>query len=372
MYKILVTGMSSVAGGIESVIKNYYGCFDETKVHMDFICNSPAKMAYEDYFVENGSKVYHTARRGKKPLQYFKQLNSIFSRVGSEYDCLWFNTSDLANIDALKLAKKHKISKIIVHSHNSKMTEIGLKGIIKTHEHFKHRENIDKYATDFWACSLAASKWMYPSRLRQRTVIIRNAINVKKYLFNPQKRQKIRKEYDLNGYFVLGNVGRLNFQKNQKYIINIFSKVKKIIPKSKLVLVGEGDDKEKLLVETKRLGLYNDVIFAGYQKDMVAWYSAFDVFVFPSIFEGLSVALLEAQASGINIISSNNVSAEEVKVNDNLYVVDLKCSKEWINKIIELKEQNRVPRTDVEHNFVSKNYSIDNEAIRVENILLKK
>ena len=136
--------------------------------------------------------------------------------------------------------------------------------------------------------------------------------------------------------------------------------------------MGEGDDKEKLLVETKRLGLYNDVIFAGYQKDMVAWYSAFDVFVFPSIFEGLSVALLEAQASGINIISSNNVSAEEVKVNDNLYVVDLKCSKEWINKIIELKEQNRVPRTDVEHNFVYKNYSIDNEAIRVENILLKK
>lgn len=371
MYKILVTGLSSVAGGIESVIKNYYGCFDKTKIHMDFICNSPAKMAYEDYFVQNGSKVYHTARRGKNPLKYFKQLNDIFSQVGTKYNCLWFNTSDLANIDALKLAKKYNISRIIIHSHNSKMTEKGIKGLIKQLQHNHHKTNIEKYATDFWACSQVAAKWMYPKKLEDKITIIKNAINVDKYSYNKIASEKIKNKYKLKGYFILGNVGRLNFQKNQIFLLDVFEEIKKKIPQSKLILIGEGDDKEQLINKAKRLNIYNDVIFVGYQRNMAAWYSVFDIFAFPSLFEGLSVALLEAQANGVTIVSSDKVSKAEIRMNDNFYTLPLSLGpKIWANKIWKIsKNATRINCETVYHNFKKNNYDIQTEAARVQNIL---
>src|SRR5699024_10652522 len=114
--------------------------------------------------------------------------------------------------------------------------------------------------------------------------IVKNAINVQSFLFNSQKRKKIRHKYDLNGYLVLGNVGRLNFQKNQMFILDVFKQVKKIIPKSKLVLVGTGNDKDNIIKKARQLNIFNDIVFAGYQKDVQAWYSAFDIFLFPSLF----------------------------------------------------------------------------------------
>lgn len=371
MYRVLVFGMTDNYGGVERVIMNYYHQFDNKKIHFDFICNTQNKMAYENELIKNGSKVVHTIPKIKNPMRYFKQLNSFFKINGTNYDCLWFNVNNLVNVDCLKLAKKYNFSKIIVHSHNSRIMEEGLKGIIKKQIHYYNREKINKYATHYWACSNIAADWLFPKKVRSEVTIIKNAIDLDNTAFSSQKRNFIRKKYNLEDSFVIGNVGRLHFQKNQIYMLDILKNVINIIPNAKLVLVGDGPDREKIIKRLKQLKLENNVILAGIQQDMKAWYSAFDLFLFPSVFEGLSVALLEAQANGLPIISSDQVSPKEIKINPNIKFISLnKDIKYWTGEVKKFEFQKRINYLDVKKNFKEHGYEIKSAARRVEQKLL--
>lgn len=372
MYKILVIGMADEVGGIESVIKNYYDNFDLTKIHLDFICAFPDDMAFENEFKKNGSKVFHVARRGKHFFKYYKQLRNIFLSYGKNYDCLWFNASDLANIDALKLAKKVGIKRIIIHSHNSRIIDQGIKGWIKTELHYFHRKNIQKFGTNFWACSKAAENWLYPPQLRKDSIIVKNAIDINKDSFNNTKRNKLKEKLNLTNQIIIGNVGRLNIQKNQLFLLKVFKEIVKDKKNVRLVLVGEGPDKAKIKEEVNRLELDNKVMIVGQQKDMQAWYSLFDIFVFPSVFEGLSVALLEAQSNGLPIVTSNKVSPNEVKVNSNFEVLSLDQSIDIWKKEIEQKlDSKRIKEKEIVQNFNKKGYNIVTEARTLEKKFLK-
>ena len=119
MYKVLVFGMTSNMGGIESFIMSYYKRFDHSKIHFDFLCNTHDKVAYEDELHKLHSKIFKVTMRSKHPLRYKSELNSFFKRYATDYDCIWVNVNSLANIDYLKLAKKYGIKRRIIHSHNS-------------------------------------------------------------------------------------------------------------------------------------------------------------------------------------------------------------------------------------------------------------
>lgn len=372
MYKILVFGMTDNYGGVERVIMNYYHEFDRKKIHFDFICNTLNKMAYEDELEKNGSKIIHTIPKRENLNQYFREMKNFFKSNGSEYDCLWFNVNNLVNIDCVKLAKKYNISKIIIHSHNSRIMEQGLKGALKKQIHYHNRHKIEHYATDYWACSKVAAEWLFPSKLNADIKIIKNAINVKSTEFNSLKRESLKKKYNLENSFVIGNVGRLHFQKNQLYMLDLFKGVLNHIPNAKLILVGEGPDKTKIEEKIKNLNLENKVLLAGMQKDMQAWYSLFDLFLFPSVFEGLSVALLEAQANGIPIVSSDRVSPDEIKINPNVKFISLYNDKEyWIKEIVNSSNHSRISSREVENNFRKQGYEITNAAKKVERMLLQ-
>ena len=363
MYKILVMGMAVEVGGIERVIKNYYDNFDSDKVHLDFICAFPDNMAFENEFKKNGSKVFHVARRGKNFFKYYKQLKNIFLDYGKEYDCLWFNTSDLANIDALKLARKVGIKRVIIHSHNSRMTDQGMKGLLKTKLHFLHRAHAQNLGTDYWACSEAAREWMFPPKLKEKVVLIKNAIDINHNAFNNEKRKELKERLNLTNQLVIGNVGRLNVQKNQIFLLKVFKKIKEDNSNITLVLVGEGPDRLRIEEETKKLGLDGKVMIVGQQKDMQAWYSLFDVFVFPSIFEGLSVALLEAQSNGLPIVTSDRVSPEEVRINSNFKVLSLGQNiSTWKSTIEKSIKTKRAEENTIVKNFNEHGYNIVTEA----------
>lgn len=372
MYKVLVSGVTDEdkKGGIESMVLNYYSRFDHNKIHFDFICNTDGKIAYHEEWQKYESKVYYLPQRGNKPFNYYLESIKLFKKISSEYDCFWFNTSDLANIFYLKLAKRNNISTRIVHSHNSRMIVQGKKGKLYSKFHDYHRKNISKYATNYWACSNIAAQWMYPSQIISQSQIIKNAIDVSHTSFNEKKRNKIREKYNLTHNFVIGNVGRLTFQKNQEFIIKIAPRIKEKIPDAKFVIVGQGEEKENLINLIKRVKLEQDILLVGQQTDMQGWYSAFDMFLFPSLFEGLSVSLLETQANGIPILSSANVSPQEVKINDNFYYLSLNKSKEkWIKSIYDIyMNHNRIPFEDVKLNFKKHNYDIDIEAPKLENL----
>lgn len=358
-YKVLVYGMSNNPGGIESVIMNYFKHIDRNIIHFDFIAESPEKIAYEDQIISLGSKVFHISKRRKNPIKYYKDMFELFRGKHKEYDCLWYNVNSLQNIYAVKLAKKFGIKKIIVHSHNSNNMYSGALGVIKKQIHDHHKMKIEKYVTDFWACSMDAAKWLFPVQVMDKVKIVKNAINVENTKFDVKKRKQFRKKYGIEENIIIGNVGRLHFQKNQDFLIRLLKLIRQNHANVKLLFIGQGPDEKKLKENVNRLGLRENIIFCGVQKDMQACYSAMDIFAFPSIFEGISIALLEAQANGLPIVASTEVNPKEIRVNDNVKFDTLKNLKVWeedINKLIAHCQ--RVDAVTVKHNFKISGYDI--------------
>ncbi|MGK4073762.1 glycosyltransferase [Lactobacillus crispatus] len=370
MYRVLVHGMTSTKGGIESFIMNYYRRLNDKYVHFDFLCNG--KNPYESEILDNNSKIFYLPTKTKHFVKYKKELKKFFERHADEYDCLWDNESTLANIDYLKLAKRYGIKRRIIHSHNSKNPYIGLKKIIAQPLHIYNSHRINMYATDFWGCSQTALNWFYPSKIESKAKVIPNAIDTQKFKYNLNDRENLRQRYQLSDKVVIGNVGRFIDQKNQLFLIDLFYILQKDDPKLRLVLIGEGPYKDRILNKIQELSLEKKVILPGLQSNMPAWYSAFDIFVLPSLFEGLSVAGLEAQATGIITLISEEANPNELKINQNLFSLSLNQNvNEWAKKVkYLLSRSKRLPHSIVTTNFKKKNYDLDVEAKKLNDLFL--
>ena len=233
MNRILVFGMTENPGGVESVIMNYYRNIDRTKIQFDFLCNSYEKIAYEDEILKLGGKTIHFPARSKDYFGYKRKLESFFKEHAKEYAAIWVNVCSLANIDYLKIAKKYGIKKRVIHSHNSQNMDGKLRGYL----HQYNKKHIDTYATDFWACSEDAAKWFYDEPILKKCVLIHNAIDVDKMKFDPAARQKIRSQFGWEDCYILGNIGRLHFQKNQSFILDVFAELLQSKQEARLVLV---------------------------------------------------------------------------------------------------------------------------------------
>lgn len=367
MYKVLVFGVTENPGGVESFLLSYYRKIDKKKIHFDFLCNTHQKVAYEDELIALGSEVIHITMRSKNPLKYYQELNAFMKSHASEYDAVWVNVCSLANIDYIKIAKKYGIKKRIIHSHNSQNMDSRLRGFL----HNINKNKIQKYATDFWACSEDAAKWFYKDDLLPKVVIIKNAIDLPRYAFSNGKRNQIRKKYHLENAYVIGNVGRLHFQKNQMFALDVLKDLLHQKPDSVLMLVGQGEDEAKLKKHAEELGIREHVIFTGVQSDIDAYLSSFDLFLFPSVFEGLSIAGLEAQANGVPVLASYGVVPEELKLNDNFHFKKLEDGSEsWAEKVSEISlNDKRADQNQIERKFTDAGYNIDHEVKRLEKLL---
>lgn len=371
--RILVVGMSSNRGGIESVIMNYYRRFKKSNIRLDFLSHEE-HIAFEDELRSYGSKMYYVPAKHSDPKKYKESINNFFSVHASEYDVIWCNLLQLTNIDYLKLAKKYGIKRRIMHAHNSRSGYVGLAKIIRDGIHGINRQKVVDYATDFWACSQTAAEYFYPKSVMNKVKIINNAINIHSVEFNESKRDEIRKQYGVEDDLVIGNVGRLQLQKNQSFMLDIMAEVVRSKPNAKLLLVGDGPDKDMLISKITELGLQNNVIFAGMQSDIQAYLSAFDVFLFPSLFEGLSVAALEGQANGVPFLASSNGNVPEIKINPNFYFVDLNDgAKHWADVVLEVAQQdNRLKEDEIEAGFDRAGFNIERESLKLEKELSKK
>lgn len=369
MVRILVFGMTENPGGVESFLINYYRYIDRDKFQFDFLCNSHNPVAYEDELIRMGARTFHFTARSKNRKLYNAELKEIFERHAGEWSAIWVNVCSLANIDYLKWAKEYGIKKRIIHSHNSRNMDGRLRGLL----HWWNRYCIDKFATDFWACSLDAAKWFYRRKLLDKTIVVHNAIDVRKLKFDETKRKKIRTYLGLESEYVIGNVGRLHFQKNQSFILDIFFEYLKINPNSKLIFVGQGEDEQMLKEKCNCLGIFHKVVFAGVQKNIDEWLSAFDLFLFPSVFEGLGIAALEAQANGIPVLASMGVIPDEVKMNNNFIFYSLDhAAHQWSERVAEIQENvNRLDFEEIVNNFISKGYEITEEVNKLEMLFMQ-
>lgn len=369
MYRVLIFGMTENPGGVESFLINYYRNIDRSVIQFDFLCNSYEPVAYEEELLALGGKTFHFTARSKSPVKYRRELKKFFREHAKEYDAIWVNVCSLANIDYLKLAKKYGIKRRIIHSHNSQNMDSRIRGLL----HKKNRKKIGRYATDFWACSQDAARWFYSTDLLEKAVVIHNAIDVERMSFSEIKREKYRKQLNWDNNFVVGNIGRLHFQKNQIFVLRVFRMLLDRLPEARLVLIGQGEDEFKLKQEAERLQIKEYVYFAGVQSDIAGWLSAMDFFLFPSLFEGLSIVALEAQANGIVVLASEKVIPEELRINDNFKVLNLNAPvEEWTSRILEIcrKYFRESPET-IRTNFIREGYDIRTEVKKLQQLFLE-
>ena len=237
------------------------------------------------------------------------------------------------------------------------------------HEYNKKR--LAKYATDFWACSKDAVDWFFSDQNKEKAIVVPNAIDVEKSAFSNEARRQIRSQLGWYDCYIIGNVGSFHFQKNHDFIVDVFNEYQKIDNSARLVMIGQGEDEKVIKRKIIDLGLEDKVCMPGLQSNISDWLSAFDLFFFPSRFEGLSIAALEAQANGVPVLASADVMSDEVKVNDNFVFFPLSQGIEkWSEKVGEMKNTiYRLPNDIIIKGFISCNLELCSQIMKVEKLL---
>lgn len=346
-------------GGLESTIMNYYRNIDRTKVQFDFLTHRPKteKKDYDDEILSFGGRIYHLPKLNPFSIIYLKKLNEFFEEH-REYKIVHVHQDCLSGI-ILKTAKNCGVPVRIAHCHSSSQDK-GFKYCIKN----ICKRNIKTEATKLFACGRESGRWMFNTNNFE---VLPNAINAERYRFNDQIRKEIRESLHMDDSFVIGHIGRFSKVKNHVFLISVFEEILKIENKAKLVLVGDGDDKEhiKKLVQDKNLRNY--VIFTGIRTDINALVQAFDIFVLPSLYEGLPVTMIEAQAAGLPCFISDKVPIE-CKITENVYPISLdKAASFWAKQICQSKG---LQRKDTYSQIENANYDIKKNACYLQNYYL--
>lgn len=321
-------------GGIETFVFNYYKYMDRERFHFDFLTQNPALEGAEQYRdFPYGVHLLKTTAGQNKDL-FVSRIREILE---SGYDVLHLNNCFWTGFLLEELAREAGIRKVVVHSHSTFIDEPdGVKRteLLRRHEEVKRAFSPD-LATDYWACSSLAADWLFgPQIPRDRVRMVKNAIDVEKYRFHPEKRTAIRQELGLEGSFVLGTVGRMSYQKNHSFLIDLFAEFHQIYPRSKLLIVGDGELREALTEQVLHRNLEKAVLLPGWRTDVETYLQAMDLFLLPSRFEGLGIVAVEAAASGLPCVVSSQVP-DDVAFTKNIWHRPLDIPA-WLSAVEEL------------------------------------
>lgn len=303
---LFVSGGSLDYGGIASWMLSYAKEFDRDLVAVDFLVHGMEKGAREQDALSLGAKVVHVPYRGKNPIA---NQRGIERGIAAGYDVVHAHMDGM-NAYPLEMAKRLGVPVRISHSHN---TDFLTQNPLRRAVHEMARRRIPKSATHLFACSEAAGRFLYGDALvdNERVTLVRNAIDPTRFAFDQSARSHIRAELNVRDRFLIGHIGRFDLrQKNQLFLLEAFAKAKQTRQNLMLALVGDGADRPQIEARIQTLHLENDVLLLGYREDVNALYSAFDLFALPSVFEGLGIVLIEAQASGLGCIASDAVPQE--------------------------------------------------------------
>ena len=330
--KILQIGMGNVAGGLETFVMNYYRVLVHKDVQFDFVCMYD-KIAYEEEIRRLGGRIYYIPNVKKNYRGYVRELKRILKET--KYDVVHVNMLSAANIVPLRMAHKMGVPKVIAHSHSSSCP-----GFIRKTMDQWNRPKIARYATDRVACGEMAGRWLFGDKAYQNgeVVLINNAIYTERFSFSSEKRTELRKEMSWEGKTVIGHVGRFDIPKNHDRMVDIMNCLSAKDKNVVLCLIGPkeglyGQIREKV----QKAGLEDQIFFAGKQENVPKYLSAMDVFLFPSLFEGVPFALIEAQANGLPCVMSDAVSEEAVVFSENVRRLSLQIEdKIWADTLMEM------------------------------------
>ena len=349
-------------GGVGTVMLNYQRYVDAKKVQMDYLIFGEETEKFDESVKALGSKVYvYPALSGSQMGRTKAYLEEFFSKHAAEYDIVHLHAPTIAFL-AFPIVAKYGIKHRIIHSHATLYAENKIKAIRNKILWAMAKGKI----TDRIGCSKAAGDFLFGN---ETYTVLKNAIAYEEYLFDAEVRNRIRQQEGVEEKLVVGNVGRFSQQKNQTYLVEIFAKIKEFKTDSVLWLVGDGELRGEIEEKIKKFGLEKDVKLFGMVSNAKELYQAMDVMVMPSLFEGLPMVGVEAQASGLPCVFADTIT-REVDVVGCPYL-SLEDSKDvWAKAAIDMagkKERQSYPKELDELGF-----NIKLEAKRLEELYLSK
>ena len=349
-----------LGGGVESVVMNYYRHIDRTKIQFDFICDEDStNIPYEEIEKLGGRVILIPPYQ--KLFKYHNKLKKILKDGNYKIVHSHINTLTIFSLFAAKCAG---VPVRIAHSHSTTNKKEKKKNLLKQ----ALRPFSKVFATDYMCCSELAGRWLFGNKEYDKgnIYLLNNAIDLDKFKYDEKIRSEKRKKLNISDdTLVIGHVGRFVEQKNHRFLIDIFNEIHKQNSNSILLLAGQGPLMEEIKSKVESLGLEKFVIFLGQRNDIDELYQAFDVFCLPSLYEGLPVVGVEAQATGLLCIFSDDMT-KETKVLDTTEFLSLKQSaEEWANDIV--KKQSKHKRKDVKNIIADNNFDIIFESKKLEN-----
>ena len=325
MLKILQIVSNMAYGGVETVVMNYYRNMDRSNLQIDFACYSIVD-ELQNELENSGARIYRISNKNRHPFRRFKEITNILKK--NNYDIIHVHSDSASLFLELLAAKLTKTKVRIAHSHNTNC-------FVKW-QHYLLRPLLPLVTNVRFACSKKAGEWMFP---KDDFIVISNGIDFQKYGFNDTKRKKIRKDNKWDKHFIIGNVGNYQPSKNQIFLVKLMPELIKHIPQIKLVLAGTYSKDAKEFVDNNNLEKYVD--FLGIRKDIPDVLQGYDLFVFPSLFEGNPSAVTEACANNLPCIISDQTyeAMNTINFNEHFYHLPL-IEEKWVDKIIELSKQN--------------------------------
>lgn len=311
--------------GLETLLMNCFRHINRDAVQFDFMVHRSFRADYDDEIESLGGRIYRMPRLNpfspvyKKALREFFQEHPEYRIVHCHLDCM--------SAIPLSIAKEYGVPVRIAHAHSSNQDR-DWKYFLKRY----YQKKIPDVATHFFACSEEAGKWMFPN---QDVRIIKNGIETEKFSYSPEVRNRVRSELGLNNCLTLGHVGRFIPVKNHEFLIDIFHVVCKGIPDAKLLLIGNGPLEDAIRTKVKSMGLEHNVLFLGLRDDIHNILQAMDVFVLPSLYEGLSLSSVEAQVAGLYCLFSSNVSTA-CKMTDSVKFIPLNDKGAWSDAVVSM------------------------------------
>ena len=354
--KVLHVGATMDRGGTETLLMNILRVLDRDRLQFDIVEQTQRRCDYDDEIEALGSRIYRCPTISPKNLRQYRMWWRTFFLEHPEYLIVHGHSRGSAPIYLSEANRAGRVT--ILHCHSNSYGK-GLAGVARSIWQIPLH-----WIADYnFACSYEAGISQFGKKRAFR--VIKNGIISESFSWSPQTRKTLRSELSLEDSFVLGNVGRFETPKNHPFIIDIFSEVKKIIPHAKLMLIGSGTNEEMIKEKTHQMGIFDDVLFMGVRGDVCRLHQAMDAFVFPSLYEGMPLALVEAQAASLPCFVSDTVS-KDVKVTDLVQFISLADPPDvWAKKIADTMRSSP-ERIDRSREIIQAGFDIHSTAAELE------
>ncbi len=365
MIRILHIVSAMNCGGTENMIMSLLRNIDREKIQFDFLVNTTKKSFFDDEIEKLGGRIYYIPRwNGKNTFSYIKKLKS-FLKEHPEHNIIHGHIASSSAIYT-EIAKKLK-RYVISHSHNKKGGGKSLKDML-----FKLTTYAQRYRSDYlFACSKDAGIVRFGKNVinKPNFLVLKNAIDINKYTPDTKLCELTKNKYNIDNKLVIGHIGRFTEAKNHSFLLEVFSEITKMNEDSVLILAGEGECEEQIKTKAKSLNILDKIIFTGVLNDINSIINIMDCFVFPSLHEGLGIAVIEAQTHGIPCFINKELP-QDLYINKNVYGLSLdKTAKDWAQFIIEHAHDKEDYKKSTE-NINKAGYNILETAKKLENFYI--